>query len=206
MMTRRYRAYLDGVVTPFQHRHFARLDRQIVLVDLIGHLSRGADAVDRLDREVESVQRAMRVGASWLPRAVRPGIDRVLFAASKADHIGSDQHGALAAALQRALAESLRRTRFKGARTEVQTLAALRATREVGDPRRPERIYVAGRLQDGEEGREQAHFPGRLGADGVLRGGFAARAFAPPTDLDPDGPWPHLRLDRALDWLIGDRL
>ena len=33
MMERRYDSYVAHVVKPFFHDHFARLDRQIVLVD-----------------------------------------------------------------------------------------------------------------------------------------------------------------------------
>ena len=47
MMQRRYEAYKDVVVRPFFRDHFARLDRQIVLVDALAALNAGPDAVQR---------------------------------------------------------------------------------------------------------------------------------------------------------------
>ena len=41
MMARRYEAYRSLVVRPFFRDHFARLDRQIVLVDMLGALNSG---------------------------------------------------------------------------------------------------------------------------------------------------------------------
>ena len=44
MMARRYEAYKSAVVRPFFRDHFARLDRQIVLVDALQALNGGAEA------------------------------------------------------------------------------------------------------------------------------------------------------------------
>src|SRR5258707_2642625 len=45
MMERRYEAYKDVVVPPFYREHFARLDRQIVLVDALAAFNAGPDSV-----------------------------------------------------------------------------------------------------------------------------------------------------------------
>ena len=45
MMRRRYNAYRDAVVRPFFRDHFARLDRQIVLVDVLAALDAGPEAM-----------------------------------------------------------------------------------------------------------------------------------------------------------------
>ena len=63
---------------------------------------------------------------------------------------------------------------------------------------------IAGRTV-GEE-RDVAHFPGRIDLSGRPQGTFEVVRFLPPPGLDPAGPWPHLRLDRAIETLIGDRL
>ena len=49
MMERRYEAYKDVVVRPFFRDHFARLDRQIVLVDALAALNAGPEAVRDLE-------------------------------------------------------------------------------------------------------------------------------------------------------------
>ena len=50
MMERRYEAYKNVVVRPFYREHFARLDRQIVLVDALAAFNAGPDAVTRSRR------------------------------------------------------------------------------------------------------------------------------------------------------------
>ena len=50
MMERRYEAYKAHVVKPFFRDHFARLDRQIVLVDMLTALNGGTTALRDLER------------------------------------------------------------------------------------------------------------------------------------------------------------
>lgn len=205
LMAERYEAYRERVVRGFHERHFARLDRQIVLLDLAGHLSEGEGRVGAAAQALDAVLAALRIGGSgWLPRWLVPRVDRVLFAATKADHLPAEQHAALREQLRRGLDAALRRTAYRGAQLETQALASLRATREV-EARGETRRYVAGTPAEG--GAALAHYPGRLPASGPLpAGGFRVARFQPPAGLDPDGPWPHLGLDRALAFLVGDWL
>ena len=86
MMHRRYEAYRDVVVRPFFRDHFALLDRQIVLVDALSALNSGPAAVRDLEAAMGDVLRAFRTGQSGLiSRIFRPRIDRILFAATKAE-------------------------------------------------------------------------------------------------------------------------
>lgn len=205
LMRDRYEAYKSQVVGGFHRRHFARLDSQVVLVDIAGHASGGGTALEPVSRSLDSVLRALRIGSGgWLPRWISPRIEKVLFAASKADQVPTDQHEALDALLRKSLDESIRRTSYQGARLEAFSIAAIRATREVVAASEQDRRYVAGRTV-GEE-RDVAHFPGRIDLSGRPQGTFEVVRFLPPPGLDPAGPWPHLRLDRAIETLIGDRL
>lgn len=205
LMAERYEAYRDKVVREFHERHFSRLDRQVVLIDLAGHLSVSEGRADAAAQALDAVLAALKVGGSgWLPRWLAPRIDRVLFAATKADHLPSEQHAVLEEQLRRKLDASLRRTAYSGAQLQTMALASLRATREV-EARGEGRRYVAGTPHDG--GKPLAHFPGRLPQSGRLPpGAFRIARFRPPDGLDPDGPWPHLGLDRALAFLLGDWL
>ena len=88
MLERRYESYKAQVIRPFFKDHFARLDRQIVLVDVLSALNRGAGAVRDLDRAMEGVLKAFRPGLnSWLSLLMGRRIEKVLFAATKADHL-----------------------------------------------------------------------------------------------------------------------
>lgn len=228
MMARRYESYLAHVVRPFFREHFSRLDRQIVLVDVLGALNGGVEATLELEQTLAAVLKAFRPGAaSWLASLFGGRrIDRLLFAATKADHIHHTSHDRLEAILRLITERAAVRAGEAGAETHVMALAALRATREaqvrdgkamlpciVGVPLPGE--TVGGERFDGK--REAAIFPGDLPADpaAVLSGAapFVATfpRFRPPrllpvqTSGEVPAP-PHIRLDRALDFLIGDWL
>ena len=232
MMERRYEAYKRHVVQPFFRDHFARLDRQIVLVDALAALNSGPAAVRDLETALADVLAAFRAGrASLLARVFRPRIDRILFAATKADHLLNASHDRLEAILRLLVDRAYSRAEGLGAETDVIALAAVRATREatvkqggdslpaiVGTP-------LAGETLDDEHfdgASEAAVFPGELPLDprDVFRGDGLALAeaearlrflrFRPPKGaVAADGsaqPLPHIRLDRALQFLLGDRL
>lgn len=232
MMERRFESYKALAIKPFFRDHFSRLDRQIVLVDALAALNAGPAAVEDLSRALEATLRAFRPGANgWLSSLLGRRIDRVLYAATKADHLPQSSHDRLEQALALITSGAARRAGVAGAEIKSLAIAALRATREVerrqgrdtlpcilGVPLPGERI--ANRVYDGAT--EAAIFPGDLPADlaGHLsgRGGGGAMAsdlclvrFRPPrlaaegATIEPE-PWPHVRLDRALDFLLGDRL
>lgn len=228
MMARRYDSYVNHVVRPFFRDHFSRLDRQIVLVDALGALNGGAETTADLERALEAVLRAFRPGqASWLLSLFGGRrIDRLLFAATKADHVHHTSHDRLEAILKLMTERAGARSAEAGADVKVMALASLRATREtevrdgktvlpciVGVPLPGERL--AGTTFDGR--KEAAVFPGDLPADPreALERGITRRAsfprFRPPRlrGVTAGGEIPpavHIRLDRALDFLIGDWL
>jgi predicted YcjX-like family ATPase len=227
MMERRYEAYKTHVVRPFFRDHFSRLDRQIVLVDALAALNSGPAAVRDLEHALAEVLQAFRTGhSSLLASLFRPRIDRILFAATKADHLHHTSHDRLEAILRQLTARAIKRAEGVGASIDVIALAAMRATREARirhDSRAMEAIIgvpeagetLGGQVFDGET--EAAVFPGQLPADPAAA--FAGDALARP---ESEGDWrtlrfrppllapgacpPHIRLDRALQFLIGDKL
>lgn len=226
MLERRYEAYKHQVVRPFFRDHFLRLDRQVVLVDALRALNAGPAAVADLETALSAVLAAFRQGASNpLSRLVTRRIDRVLFAATKADHLHHTSHDRLEAILNRLIANAGRRARFSGAETRSLAIAAVRATREgsiiedgetlptiVGTPVAGQSLGDA--RYDGET--EIALFPGDLpeDPDSVFEAGAPLALnflrFAPPGRLERtvegDPILPHIRFDRAVDYLIGDWL
>jgi predicted YcjX-like family ATPase len=227
MMARRYEAYKDHVARPFFRDHFARLDRQIVLVDALSALNSGPAAVRDLENALTEVMRAFRAGrSSYFASVFRPRIDRILFAATKADHLHHKSHDRLEAILRALTAKAIARAEGVGAEIDVIALAAIRATREaeirtgaetldaiIGVPEKGETI--GGQTFDGVA--EAAVFPGELPADpnAIFEGDAIALPeadndwrfvrFRPPSTQRGE-PAPQIRLDRALQFLIGDRL
>jgi uncharacterized protein len=228
MMARRFESYKTHVVRPFFRNHFARLDRQIVLVDVLGPMNEGAAAVADLQRALDGVLAAFRTGSSsWLATLLGRRIDKLLFAATKADHIHSTSHDRLEAILRLITERAMGRAEASGAEVGVEALAALRATREaeakvggellpciVGVPMPGERI--GSKVFNGSE--EAAVFPGDLPPDpkaalapDAPSAGLHFVRFRPPRVLPPgpDGEapaLPHIRLDRALEFLLADWL
>ncbi|WP_374545187.1 YcjX family protein [Rhodoblastus sp.] len=232
MMERRYEAYKAHVVKPFFRDHFARLDRQIVLVDALAALNSGPAALRDLQHALNDVLAAFRIGrGNALTKLFRPKIDKILIAATKADHLHHLSHDRLEAILRQLTARAISRSEFSGAAVDVIALAAVRATREAAVRRGRETIdaiigtplkgeTLDGQIFDGET--EAAIFPGQLPADPreAFRGDALAQAedesdyrflrFRPPIPVfGTDGkplPAPHIRLDRACQFLFGDRL
>src|SRR5207245_11644202 len=131
MMARRYEAYKDVVVRPFFRDHFARLDRQIVLVDAVGAFNSGPEALHDLEAALAGILDCFRIGRSTiLSMLFRPRIDRILFAATKADHLHHVSHDRLEAVLRRAVSAAAARAEQTGAEIDVVALSAVRATRE----------------------------------------------------------------------------
>jgi predicted YcjX-like family ATPase len=233
MMERRYEAYKNLVVRPFFHDHFARLDRQIVLVDALPALNAGPAALRDLENALTAILDCFRTGRrSFLSNMFRPRIDRILFAATKADHLHHVNHDRLERILGRMAERAMARAEFGGARIDVVALAAVRATREVTVSRGRDKlpsivgVPIAGETAGTETfdgATEAAMFPGDLPedpatlfpADGRMPDGArpSARAdlrflrFRPPRPEAGDGAaLPHIRLDRALQFLLGDYL
>src|SRR5262249_38882420 len=141
MMARRYEAYKDRVVRPFFRDHFARLDRQIVLVDALAAFNSGPEALHDLEAALAGILDCFRVGRSTIISTLfRPRIDRILFAATKADHLHHLSHDRLEAVLRRAVSRAVARAEATGAEIDVVALAAVRATREAQVQRGREKL------------------------------------------------------------------
>lgn len=231
MMERRYEAYKDVVVRPFYREHFARLDRQIVLVDALAAFNAGPEAVKDLEGALAAILASFRTGRATLTSALfRPRIDRILFAATKADHLHHTNHDRLERFLAHITDRAIERAKFGGATVDVIALAAVRATREATVARGRDKLpAITGTPLAGEAVQDEsfdgateiASFPGDLPDDpAALLQGFAGLSDAgsdtdyrfvrfrpPPVESGAGAPTlPHIRLDRALQFLLGDRL
>ncbi len=229
LLNRRYESYKANVVKPFFDAHFSRLDRQIVMIDALGAMNGGAEAVRELEHGLEGVLRAFRPGSrSWLSMIMPRRIEKIAFAATKADHIHCSSHRRLQSILSKGVARAGRRAEAKGAEFRCFAMAALKATQDVdtqaggenyhcirGVPRAGEK--VAGRVFDGS--KAAVVFPGDLPKDPLdvfdpaktQANSYSFVRFQPPRrsfgDANEVGEaWPHIGLDEAFAFLFGDQL
>lgn len=220
-MERRFEAYKSRVVKPFFRDHFSRIDRQVVLVDALGAIHAGPRAVEDLRQTMADILTAYRPGLNaWLSKLLLgKRVEKILFAATKADHLHHTQHARLSAIMEAMTREARDRARFAGAETQALALASLRATTEQSVTHQGRDLNVVrGTLLD--SGKQAAFYPGELpedpahllgparqGAEGWLDQDYQVMNFAPaPLTLQPgEGP-PHIRLDRAAQFLFGDKL
>ncbi|MDF1803361.1 YcjX family protein [Thalassovita sp.] len=220
-MERRFDAYKSQVVKPFFRDHFARIDRQVVLVDALGAIHNGPQAVEDLRHAMADILSAFRPGRNAFLTRLLLGkrVEKILFAATKSDHLHHTQHPQLSAIMEALTRDARDRADFAGAQTQAMALASLRATTEdqISHDGQPLDV-VRGILL--ETGKRAAFYPGALPEDPArllspartgeqkwLDADYRIMSFAPaPLSLKPgEGP-PHIRLDRAAQFLIGDRL
>ena len=210
LMHDRFEAYKRTVVEPFFRDHLQRIDRQVVLVDLLDHLAAGPESVADLRQAIDGTLGAFRHGEnSWLSFLLGKRIDKVLFAATKADHLPMRDHDRMVALLTSLVGDTSRKLAFNGTAISTEALAALRVTDEA-------KVQTATGVWPGVSGlpvdseHQEAVLPGRLPSsiEDVQRDGrLAAIAFRPrPGDVQPDRGMRSLRMDRAIEFLLGDAL
>ncbi|MCW1934053.1 YcjX family GTP-binding protein [Pararhodobacter zhoushanensis] len=219
-MARRFEGYKTQVIRPFFETHFARIDRQVVLIDVLEAVHRGPMALEDQRRAMAEVLASFRPGANGFFSSLLRGkrVEKILFAATKADHLHHSQHPRLTALAEAMLREARDRARFSGAETVAMSIAALRATVEETRSHGGQEIdTVRGRLIDGRQAAVNAGMlpedparllaPAREGAQKWLQGDYGVMHFAPPVlSRSPGMGLPHIRLDSAAEFLIGDKL
>ena len=141
-MEERFEVYKKEVVAKFYETYFRNYGRQIVLVDVLGALLAGREAFEDTRLATEAILESFRYGQhnilSKLIGSAR--VEKVLFAATKADHIPDMQRDHMSALLRNMAALPVLEARGNNADIDVTTLASVASTVEAhaGD-RRPAR-------------------------------------------------------------------
>ena len=220
-MERRFEAYKAQVVKPFFRDHFSRIDRQVVLVDALGAIHKGPRAVEDMRQAMADILGAFRPGRNDFLTRLLMGrrVEKILFAATKSDHLHHTQHARLTAIMQALTRGARDRADFAGADTQALAIAALRATVEETVTHNGAQLdCVRGQLL--ETGKQAAFYPGELpedpqrllspardGAEAWLDADYEIMQFAPAKlSRKPGDGLPHIRLDRAAQFLLGDKI
>lgn len=213
LMEERYDTYKREVVGRFYEDHFRWFSRQIVLVDVLRALLAGREAFEDQRLALDAILQSFRYGSGSLFSKLLwgPHIDKVLFAATKADHVPDVQRDHLAELLRNMAAFPAIEAKNNSARFDVMPIASVISTVEDTQEIDGQRVQVVVGRPVGSE--KQAKFfvgtvPIRPPRPDAWNAPFLNVPLFEPPVIDPspvDGV-AHINLDRALDFLVGDRL
>ncbi|MBF0153225.1 MAG: YcjX family protein [Magnetococcales bacterium] len=211
-MEQRYLLYRDRVVRTFYKKHFSRFDRQIVLVDPMRALNKGYESFADMEKTLQSILTSFNYGpGGLLHRLFKPRIDKLLFAASKVDHVAANQHHNLERLLEQLVAIPTNNALFHGVSVKAMTLASVRCTQTVVQEHEGRRLSFVQGIPKGRDD-EILLFPGEIPETIPDPADWDAERFRflefEPRGLGGirDGTLPHIRLDQALEFLLGDKL
>ncbi|WP_318514713.1 YcjX family GTP-binding protein [Photobacterium leiognathi] len=209
MLRSRYKYYQQHVVKAFYNDHFSKFDRQIILVDCLQPLNAGPESFNDMRQALDQLMQSFKYGrSSLLRRLFSPRIDKVLFAATKADHITPEQHPNLVGLLQQLVNEAWQTASFEGINMDCVSLASIQAT-EPGFVTHQGQQVPALRGSD-MAGNPQTLFPGEVPKRLPNEAFWQQHSFDfinfRPLPQQSDEPLPHIRMDKALEYLLGDKL
>jgi predicted YcjX-like family ATPase len=213
LMAERFEVYKREAVSRFYEEHFRNYRRQIVLVDVLRALLAGRDAFEDTRLALDAILDSFRYGHGGIIARLfnGPHIDKVLFAATKADHVPDVQRDHLAALLRNMVAAPALDMMSANARMDVTALAAVISTAEGTQEIDGQRVPVVIGRPVGAS-RQSKFFVGTVPirpprVDQWAQPFLNVPVFEPPPiDLSPVEGIAHINLDSALEFLLGDRL
>jgi predicted YcjX-like family ATPase len=213
LMDERFETYKRNVVVPFYRQYFRNFSRQIVLVDILGALLAGREAFDDTRRAIDQILDSFRYGQSnFLTRLLGMSrIEKVLFAATKADHVPEVQRDHLAQLLRSMTASPLLEIRAANAGIDVAAIASVISTTDDTQEIGGHRVQVVVGTPVGQPTKSKffvGNVPSRPPRPEAWGTPFLnIPNFEPPLiDVSPIDGIAHINLDLALEFLIGDRL
>ncbi len=210
-LVHRFDEYKNRVVKGFYNDYFKHFDRQIVLVDCLTALNAGAESFDELQRSLELILQSYNYGKNdLLHRLFSPRIDKLLFAATKTDHITTEQHKNLTLLLNNLIEKSRKDVQFEGINVETMSMSSIKATQN-GFIEHDGETYpcIKGTSLVHGEPQPMTLFPGEIPKNIPKKAYWQAEqfnfvSFEPP--LTTDKTVAHIRMDHVIDYLLGDKL
>ena len=166
LMAERFEIYKREAVARFYQDHFRHYSRQIVLVDVLRALLAGREAFEDTRLALDAILESFRYGHGGIlsKLLLGPHIDKVLFAATKADHVPDIQRDHLAALLRNMAAFPALEVKSSNAQFEVTAIASVISTAEDTQEIDGQRVQVVvgrpvGQHEAGEILRRQCSDP-----------------------------------------------
>lgn len=204
---RRYQRYVKELVEPFYTHFFSRIDRQLVLVDVISALHSGEDYLDDMRQALTNISQSFAYGnQSRLRQLFSPKVDRLIFAATKIDLVLAKEHESVRQLLSAVIRSAYKHARSDGVSPICEAVAAVRATNEGAG-------YEDALVIQTPEGKRMGYVPPVMpskipeGDEWNKLKNWVLPKQTPPKGLSSanNDAIPHIRLDTVLNELIGDK-
>jgi predicted YcjX-like family ATPase len=211
MLRARFIEYKERVVKAFYKKHFVNFDRQIVLADCLTPLNNGPDSFDDLQQAMTMIMESFSYGQSSLfSRLFSPKIDKLLFAATKADHVTPEQHSNMVALLNQLVYQTKHQLNYDVIKMKTLALASVKASQTGKSWHQGRDIpVIKGRRADDD--KVITVFPGSVPAKIPERDYWKDEAFnfinfEPIDSISKHESLPHLRMDQVMQFLLGDKM
>lgn len=221
MLRARYVEYKERVVRVFYKEHFLNFDRQIVLADCLTPLNNGEASFADLKQAISMILESYSYGQSSLfSRLFSPKIDRLLFAATKADHVTPEQHSHLVSLLNELIYQPKHRLNYEAIKMKTLAIASVKSTQSGKSLHQGKQVpVIQGRRSS--DGKTITVFPGtvpkKLPDQDYWQAGneknsagdnntFNFIAFEPLNAIAVHECLPHIRLDQVMEFLLGDKV
>ncbi len=208
LMQDRFEVYKNEVVVKFYETYFRNYARQIVLIDVLGALLAGREAFEDTRLATEAILESFRYGRhNILTKLLGSArVEKVLFAATKADHIPDVQRDHMSALLRNMAALPALEARGSDADIDVTTLASVASTVEGTQEIDGQRVQVVVGRPVGAT-KQAKFFIGQVPIRPPRPDGWGTPflnipVFEPPLiDSAPVDGIPHINLDLVLEYL-----
>jgi len=222
MLRARFIEYKEEVVKKFYHQHFMRFDRQIVLADCLTPLNACSDnsspeSFDDLQLAIDMILESYSYGKSGLfSRLFSPKIDKLLFAATKADHVTAEQHAPMVSLLNQLIYQSKHKINFEAIEMKTLAIASVKSTTSGKSFHNGQQVSViqGHRLKstlDKEVVEKITLFPGSVPEklpkkEFWQESAFNFINFSPMSGMTKHEALPHIRMDQVLQFLLADKM
>lgn len=211
MLRARFIEYKERVVRKFYKEHFVNFDRQIVLADCLKPLNTGPDSFADLQLGINMIMESFSYGQSSLfSRLFSPKIDKLLFAATKADHVTPEQHGNLVSLLNQLVYQTKHLLNYETITMKTVAIAAVKTT-QAGKSLHKGQLLPVLKGRRASDDKTITVFPGsvpsKLPDESFWQDkGFNYIDFAPQEACSHHQNLPHIRLDQVMQFLLGDKM
>ena len=210
MLKARYRYYRKHIVKAFYEDYFVHFDRQVILADCLTPLNHSRQAFEDMQQALHQLFSNFHYGKrNLLNRLFSPRIDKLMFIATKADHITSDQLPNLTSLMRQLVQDGGRYAEFEGVDLDYSAIAAIRATKQVNVIQNGESFKAIQGVRSSDL-QQVTVYPGSVPAKLPKAEFWNERQFEfdqfEPQVLEQGENIPHLRMDVVAQFLLSDKL